>query len=156
MLRITVQDAEGAAAFKLEGKLAYEWVAEAEKAWIEFSGLARKANMVVDLCGVSFVDEAGRELLSRMHDSGAKLIGAGPMSSALIEEICGKSPRSARKWMRGVLGLFFLLAAIAMPGNDSARTLLENGLVKHVLCQLPGCRLNLHNYANALWKGRLQ
>lgn len=156
MLRITVQDDARAAAFKLEGKLAHEWVAEAEKAWIEFSGLPRKGRIVVDLCGVSFVDEAGRELLSRMHASGAKLIGAGPMSSALIEEICGESPQTASKWVRGVLGLLFVLSAIAMPWTDAARSLLQNVLAKHVLCELPGCLLSLHSYANALWKGLLQ
>jgi len=48
-----------------------------------------KEAVVVDLFGVSFVDDPGRELLVRMHSTGAKLIGTGPVTSALIEEICG-------------------------------------------------------------------
>jgi len=153
MLRITVQDDERTAAFKLEGKLAHEWVAEAQKAWVEFSSLPRRERIIVDLCGVSFVDDAGRELLVRMHAFGAKLIGAGPMSSALIEEICRESQPSGRKWARGVLGLLFLLAAAALLGGDVARSLLPIGFAGRMICVFPVWLLSLHNYANEPWKG---
>lgn len=89
MLRVTVLNDARGATFKMEGKLTHEWVTEAEKAWTAFSNTPQQERAFVDLCGVSFVDDAGRELLARMHSSGAKLIGMGPMTSALIEEICG-------------------------------------------------------------------
>src|SRR5215467_14629258 len=97
----------------MEGKLAQEWVIEAEKAWVAFSNLPHQERIVVDLCGVSFVDDPGRALLVRMHSSGAKLIGAGPMGSALIEEICGERPPRSSKWIQSMLGLFFLLPLAA-------------------------------------------
>jgi anti-anti-sigma regulatory factor len=87
MLRINVEKGPLAVRLKLEGKLAHEWVAEAEKAWTSLNTLNSKKTVVVDLFEVSFVDDAGWELLAEMHHSGAKLQGAGPMMSALIEEI---------------------------------------------------------------------
>ncbi len=119
MLRVSVlNDAQGAI-FKMEGKLTHEWVAEAEKAWTAFSRLPQPQRLVVDLCGVSFVDDPGRELLSRMYSSGAKLIGTGPMTSALIEEICRDDRPHGRSWIRGLFSLFFLLAlAPLVPGDN--------------------------------------
>jgi len=117
MLRITVMNDSERPTFKMEGKLTQEWVAEAEKAWATFTNPHRPQAILVDLCGVSFVDEFGRELLAQMHSSGAKLIGTGPMSGALIEEICGaQHPR--RSWLRAVMSLFFLLplAAVKIDG----------------------------------------
>jgi len=120
MLRITVLNEARVTTFKMEGKLAQEWVIEAEKAWTTFSNIPHQERIVVDLCGVSFVDDPGRELLARMHSSGAKLIGTGPMTSALIEEVCRDKPSSKRKWIRSALGLFFLfLISTAMLGNKS-------------------------------------
>jgi len=121
MLRITVLNDAQMTTFKMEGKLAQEWVIEAEKAWTAFSNLPHQERIVVDLCGVSFVDDPGHELLARMHSSGARLIGTGPMTSALIEEICGDKGSPKRKWIRSALGLFFLfLIATAVLGNKSS------------------------------------
>ena len=124
MLRITVlNDAQGAT-FKLEGKLTHEWVAEVERAWMDFSTIRRQKHAVVDLCGISFVDDPGRELLARMHSSGAKLIGAGPMISALIEEIYGHNRAHGNKWIRTVLSMFFLLPLfVAIPNNNNSGNL---------------------------------
>src|SRR5215469_3947706 len=118
MLRITVLNTDRGAAFKMEGKLTQEWVAEAERSWTAFSNIPKQEPVIVDLCGVSFVDDPGRELLARMHSSGAKLIGKGPMTGTLIEEICGGKGSRNRKWIRNALSLFFLLlAARLMHGN---------------------------------------
>ena len=121
MLRITVLNDTKGPTFKMEGKLSQESVAEAEKAWTAFSSIRREERVVVDLCGVSFVDDPGKELLARMHASGALLIGAGPMSSALIEEICGEGSGSRNKWIRLALSLFFLLplAMAVLEKNNS-------------------------------------
>ena len=92
MLRISVMNGPRTTRLKLEGKLAHEWVGEAEKAWAAVSFLngsftSRRKRVLVDLLGVSFVDDAGRQLLSAMHRSGAQLLGCGPLISALIAEI---------------------------------------------------------------------
>ena len=72
---------------KLEGKLAHEWVDEARKAWAGTSEMSFETGIVVDLLNVSFVDDAGQQLLAEMRHRGAELLGAGPLMSALIDEI---------------------------------------------------------------------
>lgn len=86
MLRISVLNEPGITRLKLEGKLAHEWVNEARKAWATLTEM-NGAEFVVDLLNVSFVDDAGRKLLAEMRHSNAELIGAGPLISALIDEI---------------------------------------------------------------------
>jgi anti-anti-sigma regulatory factor len=72
---------------KLEGKLAHEWVNEASKAWETVSKMNGTTEIVVDLLNVSFVDDAGHQLLAAMRHDNAELIGAGALLSALIDEI---------------------------------------------------------------------
>jgi anti-anti-sigma regulatory factor len=88
MLRITFLNEPGVNRMKLEGKLAHEWVNEARKAWAAaMSGTSCEAGTVVDLLSVSFVDDAGHQLLAEMRHAGAELVGSGPLMSALIDEI---------------------------------------------------------------------
>ena len=132
MLRITVLNDTREATFKIEGKLTDEWVAEAEKAWSAFSNTRGQERVVVDLCGVSFVDDPGRELLARMHASGAKLTGKGPMTSALIEEICREGSGPGKKWIRIALSLFFLQPlAMAVPNKNNTGNRLGSLALRH-------------------------
>ena len=87
MLRISIQNGPLTTRFKLEGKLAHEWVGEAKKTWAELTASDGKRKIVVDLFDVAFVDDAGGRLLAEMHHAGARLVGSGPLISALIEEI---------------------------------------------------------------------
>lgn len=87
MLRISVLNEQVTVRLKLEGKLAHEWVREAETAWETVLRMNGNTEIVVDLHGVSFVDDPGHQLLAAMRHAGAELIGAGPLMSALIEEI---------------------------------------------------------------------
>lgn len=96
----------------MEGKLASEWAGEAERAWAAFSSTPQSGRVVVDLCGVSFVDDLGRKLLGQMHSSGAQLIGTGPMTGALIDEICGDKRPAGHKLIRSVMSLFFLVLPV--------------------------------------------
>jgi outer membrane protein len=126
MLRISVLNDPGVTRFKLEGKLAHEWVAEAQKAWSALSNISPKNPVVVDLSNVSFVDDLGRELLVQFHSAGAKLVGSSPLIGALIDEITDNSNGGFRpgKWMRGIVGLlFFLLLASLAFGQQEQQTL---------------------------------
>ena len=87
MLRISVMNEPGIRRMKLEGKLAHEWVDEARKSWAELSDWRGETEIVVDLLNVSFVDDAGHQLLAEMRHAGEELMGSGPLMSALIEEI---------------------------------------------------------------------
>jgi hypothetical protein len=90
MLRISVQNGPLTTRFKLEGKLAHEWVAEAEKAWVALTAIGGQKKVIVDLFDVEFVDDLGKQLLAQMNHTGADLVGSGPMISELIEEIEGE------------------------------------------------------------------
>ena len=90
MLRITVLNDPETTRLKLEGKLAHEWVHEAELAWASLGTMQGNKELVVDLLGVSFVDEFGEKLLAQMHGANAKLVGSGPLISALIAAIQGR------------------------------------------------------------------
>jgi|SRR5215469_6304052 len=87
MLRISITNEPGLTRFKLEGKLAHEWVHEAETAWAGLKSLNGKHKVLIDLVNVSFVDENGAILLANMRRSGSKLLGGGLLIAALIEEI---------------------------------------------------------------------
>ena len=87
MLKISVENGPLTTRFKLEGKLAHEWVSEAEKAWSTLTALNGNKKIIVDLFDVAFVDELGWQLLKQMHHAGAKLMGSGPLISGLIEDI---------------------------------------------------------------------
>lgn len=120
MLRISVLDGAQAARLKLEGKLAHEWVAEMEKAWIALVGNGRKKKVVVDLADISFVDDSGKALLSRIRQSGAELVGSGPMVAALIEEIDGKAANTRSRLKKEAVSLLLILIFLAFSALHSA------------------------------------
>jgi len=72
MLRITVQDSGEITRFRLEGKLKGDWVRELERCWIHIRDVRPEMPLIVELSDVSFVDESGRSLLSRMVSQGAR------------------------------------------------------------------------------------
>lgn len=92
MLRITVNNNVEETRLVVEGKLSGECVNELEKCWQTEAPNAHKS-LMVDLTGVSFIDACGKELLTRMYESGIKLQANGLLPKCLIEEIgehCGK------------------------------------------------------------------
>jgi len=87
MFRATVDEQDEGTRVKLEGSLSGPYVQELQKCW---EGLQRRSlskAAVVDLESVTFVNAAGKELLAQMCASGAKLIGRGPMTRSIVEEI---------------------------------------------------------------------
>jgi ABC-type transporter Mla MlaB component len=87
MLRITIHKSLGAVTFQLEGRLAGPWVQELAACWR--ATLDQSAGLVVrvDLVAVTFVDGAGRELLTAMHHRGAKLVAADCLMNAVVAEV---------------------------------------------------------------------
>jgi hypothetical protein len=69
----------------LEGRLAGPWVDELRDCWQR----ARRdgAPITVALTQVSYVDNAGKSILTDMHRQGAELVAEGCMVKAMIEEI---------------------------------------------------------------------
>jgi hypothetical protein len=98
MLRVTVNDHGTLCRLELAGKLGGPWVAETEHAW-RCSCCADK-QIEIDMRQVTGVDDAGRELLSAMHQAGARLIAEGVAMTALVEEITGSKPSNGARQPR--------------------------------------------------------
>ena len=91
MLRITVQTESGKTLLKLDGKITGPWVHELESCWEMLRRVQPGKLVVVDLADVSFVNASGSQLLERMHGEGAELLGEGPLTRSLVEEIEGRA-----------------------------------------------------------------
>jgi outer membrane protein len=71
----------------VEGRLAGAWVGTLEQCWRE---RVQEEKFSVDLCGVSFIDAAGKVLLKEIHEQGGKLIAEGCLNQSIVEEIEGR------------------------------------------------------------------
>lgn len=91
MLKISVKNEEAAkpVLLEVEGRLAGPWVEELERSWQAQRRQAPSEGILVRLAHVSFIDDAGRELLSRIFQAGGKLEGSGCMVRAIIARITG-------------------------------------------------------------------
>ena len=91
MLRITTKTEALKTTFELEGKLAGAWVGELERCWREINpGHAVK----VSLEAVTFIDDEGKKLLTRLYESGAELNAAGCMNKSIVQEIVSPKRRN--------------------------------------------------------------
>jgi ABC-type transporter Mla MlaB component len=86
MLKVTIKQADWAETWELEGKLSGDWVKELERCWKERSSQPR-VSLQVHLKAVSFIDAAGKQLLTEMHVRGVEIRGCGCMTKAVVEEI---------------------------------------------------------------------
>jgi outer membrane protein len=87
MLRITIDKRRGKTVLSVEGRLAGQWVSALEQCWRE---RAVEEKFSVDLCGVSFIDDAGKALLKEIHQQGGKLVAEGCLNQAIVQEIAGR------------------------------------------------------------------
>jgi len=87
MLRVTTQNDAKATRLKIDGRLAGAEVHELENHWRTLTSARTHSPIVVDLTEVTFVDEAGKELLAEMHRHGDKFVAPSLMMRAVVEEI---------------------------------------------------------------------
>jgi anti-anti-sigma regulatory factor len=96
MLRISVTDLQENIALDLEGRLAGAWTSELERCWRDQQARSAGKTIVVRLCAVTFIDDAGKELLRRMFEQDAKLEGSGCLVRAILAEITSAQPQPGR------------------------------------------------------------
>jgi len=87
MLRITVQNGSWPTTIKLEGKLSGPWVTELAQACAGLANVKPHRALTVDLSEVTFIDSAGKKLLSSLVDSGAELRAAHLLTKYIVERI---------------------------------------------------------------------
>ena len=149
MLRITPKETDAGLTLSLEGKLAGPWVAELAKAWSEWQGRVQPRDAVIDLRLVSFVDEAGRGLLVRLHGEGCALLGSGCYVGPLVDSINqGRETGAARlRWCWMAAGLAAGLAGggllAATPPAEPALSLTLDQALRTALAQNPEIQRSL-------------
>src|SRR6266550_1535089 len=90
MLRITTEKKRGKIFLSVEGRLAGPWVAALEQCWRELHAASPREKFHVNLCGVSFIDAAGKVLLMEIHRQGGQLIAEGCLNQAIVQEIVAR------------------------------------------------------------------
>jgi anti-anti-sigma regulatory factor len=95
MLRITTSETGNSQKWILEGQLAGPSAGELQASWKTAGGGASKC--VVDLTGVTFVDEAGALVLREMKDAGVRFIARGVDTMHLLEDLKRKTAPPLRR-----------------------------------------------------------
>src|SRR5258707_5401872 len=87
MLRITTEKKKGRTVLSVEGRLSGPRVPMLEQCWREMRADAPDEKFQVNLCGVTFIDGAGKILLRAMYSEGAQLLAEGCLNQAIVSEI---------------------------------------------------------------------
>ena len=95
MLRITTEKKRGKIFLSVEGRLAGPWVAALEQCWRELHAASPRDKFHVNLCGVSFIDAAGKVLLMEIHRQGGQLTAEGCLNQAIVQEIVAREKQGA-------------------------------------------------------------
>jgi len=85
----------------VEGTLSDGWVDALETTWLEAQSQRNGTPVCIDLAGVTYIDDKGRDLLVRMIRSGAELRAQGIMTRTVVEEIRRNLNRNERTERRG-------------------------------------------------------
>jgi outer membrane protein len=128
MLRITFEKKRGKTTLNVEGRLAGAWVSALEQCWRERDASEK---FCVNLCGVSFIDPAGKVLLKEIHQQGGKLIAEGCLNQAIVEEIAGqRGEKQERPEGKKGSHIFFYIAFFGLlvaPAATKAQTRAKQG-----------------------------
>ena len=87
MLKITTDRKRGKVVLTVEGRLAGPWVEALGQCWREMRAASPTEKFSVNLCGVSFIDPAGKALLKEIHRQGGSLVAEGCLNQAIVKEI---------------------------------------------------------------------
>jgi hypothetical protein len=87
MLRITIAETPTEQQWTVEGRLVHPWISELKSTWMRTRTARRERKCVVDLRGVTFIDQDGEKLLTELSKQGAKLIATGCYTQYVVHNI---------------------------------------------------------------------
>jgi hypothetical protein len=96
MLRISVTQMHENIVLDLEGRLAGPWISELDRCWRDCQAQSAGKTITVRLRAVTFIDDSGKELLTRMFEQHTKLEGAGCLVRAILAGITSGQPQHGR------------------------------------------------------------
>jgi len=85
VLRITVTTSDEKIFLKLEGRLAGPWVDELKKTVLSTDAWCQP--LEIDVSGLTFAEDEGEQILSRLHRMGARFQGKGPFPEYLCDRL---------------------------------------------------------------------
>jgi hypothetical protein len=98
MLKITVQESEGAETIKLEGKIAGPWVEELNRTWHALTPSLGRKQLELDMRGVGYVDNKGRKLLREIYQqTNASFLADSPLMQYFADEAMRQSPKDGEE-----------------------------------------------------------
>ena len=86
MLKITTQRSDDSMRITVEGRLVGPWIGELERCWRESQQSAAGRRLIVDLTSVTFVEQEGKALLTRIYQAGAELLATGCCMKSIVED----------------------------------------------------------------------
>ena len=120
MLRITTEKRRGKTVLSIEGRLAGPLVGTLEQCWREVHQASPSERVNVNLCGVSFIDAAGKMLLKEIHRQGGELVAEGCLNQAIVDDIV-KSEKETKSHGRKDRGkgshIVFYILLLTLLGN---------------------------------------
>jgi outer membrane protein len=96
MFRVTTHKKHTKVLLTVEGRLAGDSVSTLEQCWRELRAVSPTEKFNIDLCGVSFIDAAGKTLLKEIHRQGGHLVAQGCLNQATVKEITAETESSER------------------------------------------------------------
>lgn len=98
MLRITVEEREETETIKLEGKIAGLWVEELNRTWHALTPSLGRKQLELDMRGVGFVDNRGRQLLREIYQqTNACFLADSPLMQYFANEAMRQSPKDGEE-----------------------------------------------------------
>ncbi len=97
MLRITTEKKRSKVVLTVEGRLTGQTVPTLEQCWRELRAASPGEKVGINLCGVTFIDAAGKALLKEIHGQGGRLTADGCLNEAIIKDITGSRSESKRE-----------------------------------------------------------
>lgn len=90
MLKISTEKSGEDVKLVLEGSLSGPWVAEVERVWRRTSTDRKSQRVRVDLSGVTFVSDEGRQLLEQICASGVEIVSSDLLTKAMADDLSYK------------------------------------------------------------------
>lgn len=104
MLRVTIFDTAGEQRLVLEGKLTEPSLPELESAWEKARRDRQGRRCVIDLSGITLIDQHGKRVLIAMCGEGARFIAPGVATAHMVKEIectCARRASTTSERRRG-------------------------------------------------------
>jgi ABC-type transporter Mla MlaB component len=109
-----MHDEAAAFRFQLRGDLSKEITADLDQARETASSVFRGRPLIVDFTGIERIDTAGRELIEKWHDLGARFVVTTRQAERRMQSMTGISfcflGSDRSEWLRGRLLPWFLAA----------------------------------------------